>query len=279
MDWSDPKSDPGVATHTTNVISATHTTNRISTQKLLINPTTQVVVGPITPLVADSLVGARESLRPCQTVLPRVNVTDAARNCVRIYRTPGKLIGTERDCTTPRDTSSSKTSSRLSFQIPGFVVTSISPDQFRDQNIVNPSHPGSIVKRDRSAEPFDPHINVHPDKNSESTRFFSRVVGLEAVSGEVSDVDTSKRMNFVSDPILGETPKFMDFWLSTVNTADKLNSVFAPVTREEGLTDHSDWLLYRHSIAEVTEVILSEVQEYSDYIKNSEFETRNVSER
>ena len=34
VDGSDPKSDPSVATHTTNRISATDTTNRISTQKL-----------------------------------------------------------------------------------------------------------------------------------------------------------------------------------------------------------------------------------------------------
>ena len=33
-DGSDPKSDPSVATHTTNVILSTDTTNGISTQKL-----------------------------------------------------------------------------------------------------------------------------------------------------------------------------------------------------------------------------------------------------
>ena len=33
------RSDPRVATHTTNRFSATHTTNGISTRKLLINPT------------------------------------------------------------------------------------------------------------------------------------------------------------------------------------------------------------------------------------------------
>ena len=47
VDGSDPKSDPRVATHTINGISDTHTTNKISTQKLLINPTIQVVVRPI----------------------------------------------------------------------------------------------------------------------------------------------------------------------------------------------------------------------------------------
>ena len=85
-----------------------------------------------------------------------------------------------------------------------------------------------------------------------SASFFSHVVGLETVSGEVADVDTSKRMNFVSNPFLSETPKFVDLRLLTINTADKLNYVFAPVTRAEGLMDHSNWLAYRHCIVEVT---------------------------
>ena len=75
-------------------------------------------------------------------------------------------------------------------------------------------------------------------------------------------------MNFASNPVLGETPKFMDLPISAVNTANKLNSVSAPVTRAEGLTDHSNWLASSHGIAEVTEVIVSGVQSYSDYIKN-----------
>ena len=146
----------------------------------------------------------------------------------------------ERDGTTPRDASSSETKSRLSLQSPSFVVTSVSPAQFRDQDIVNPRHPGSIVKRDRIAEPFDDRIKGSPAKNSDSTSFFSHVVGLESVSGEVVNVDASKIMNVASNPVLGETPKIVDLRLTTVNTADKLNSVFAPVTRAEGLMDHFD---------------------------------------
>ena len=76
VDGSDPKSDPRVATHNTNRISDTHTTNGISTQKLLINPTIQVVVRLITPLVTAGVVGTRESLKMRQTVLPQANVTD-----------------------------------------------------------------------------------------------------------------------------------------------------------------------------------------------------------
>ena len=43
VDGRDPKSDPIVATHATNRISATHTTSVIPTQQFLINPTIQAV--------------------------------------------------------------------------------------------------------------------------------------------------------------------------------------------------------------------------------------------
>ena len=137
---------PTLATHITNVISDTDTTNGISTQKLLINPTIQVVVGPITLLVASGVEGAQESLRPRQTVILQANVTDAARPCAHIFRTTGKVFGTKRDSTTPRDASSSKTRSRSIFQSPTFVAISVYPAQFRDQDIINPRHPGSIIK-------------------------------------------------------------------------------------------------------------------------------------
>ena len=126
VDGSDKKKGPRVATHTTNIISPTQTTNSISTQKLLINPTIQVFVGTITPLVTAGVVGAQEILSQSQTVLPQVNVTDAARSCASIYRTPGKVSGTERKGAMPTDASFSKTNSRLSLQIPSFIVTSVS---------------------------------------------------------------------------------------------------------------------------------------------------------
>ena len=279
MDGSDPKSDPRVATHTTNRILATHTTNGISTQKLLINPTIQAVFGPITPIIAAGVVGVRESLSPLQTVLLQSNVTDAVRNCARIYRTPEKVSGTERYGATPRDLYSSETNSIFSFQIPSFIVTSVSPAHFRDQYIVSPRHPSSIVKRVKSAEPFDARINGSPAKTIDSTSFFSHVMVLEAISGEFADIDASKRMNFASNSVLGETPKFVDLRISTVNTADKLDSVFAPVTRAEVLMGNSKWLVDSHSIVKVTAHRVSEAKGYRYYIKNSGFETRNFFER
>ena len=66
--------------------------------------------------------------------------------------------------------------------------------------------------------------------------------------------------------VLRESPKFVDLGMSPAYTTDKLKSVIDPATRFGGLTDHSDWLVSRHRIAEVTEGTVSEVQAYSNYI-------------
>ena len=162
VDGSDPKSDPSVATHTTNGFSDIDTTNGISTRKLytlFIKPVIQAVVRPIA------------------------------------------------------------TMSRTSFRGPNLVAISVSLAQFREQYIINPRHPGGIIKGDRNTEPFDALINGNSTKNSDPTTFFSHVVGVKAVPGEVADVDASERMNFASNTVLCESPKFVDLRLSIAHTA------------------------------------------------------------
>ena len=117
------------------------------------------------------MVGVLESLRPRQMVILQEKFTKAARSCARIYLTPGKVSGTERDGPTPGDASYSKVNTILSLNIPIFFVTSVSPAQFRDQDIFNPRHPSSIIKRDRNPKPLNAHINASPVKNSDSTSF------------------------------------------------------------------------------------------------------------
>ena len=101
---------------------------------------------------------------------------------------------------------------------------------------------------------------------------------MKIVSGEVTDVDASKRMNLASNPVLGESPKFMDLQLSTAHTADKLNYVIGSATKVGGLTNNTDGIMSRHCIAKVTADRVSEVKAYSEYIKHSEFETMKVFE-
>ena len=66
--------------------------------------------------------------------------------------------------------------------------------------------------------------------------------------------------------------------LSTAHTADKLKSVIGPATRVQGLTDSSDGLTSSHGISKVAADRVSEAKGYSDYIKNSVFETMNIFE-
>ena len=88
-------------------------------------------------------------------------------------------------------------------------------------------------------------------------------------------------MDFVSS-VLGESPKFMDFGLSSVNSTVKPNSVFAPSTRAESLNGtgggslNGDWI---HGIAEVAVERASKTKVYSNHIKKSELETRKFFER
>ena len=213
-----------------------------------------------------------------QTVHLKANVTDAARSCTRIsWGTSGKVNRTNRDDAKPRDISCDKTS-RFSSKGLSCIGNSVSPTWTGNQDIFSPSHP-SIAKRGRNAEPLDASINGFSAENGHCTSFFSGVIFLEAVSAEVCDVNPRKRMNLASNSVLGKTPKFVDLVLSPAHTTDELKSVIGRTTRAEGLTDKSDWLASRHRIAEVTEGKVSEVQAYRDYIKNSEFETRNVFER
>ena len=102
---------------------------------------------------------------------------------------------------------------------------------------------------------------------------------MGTVSAEVADINPRERMNFASNSVLGETPKFVDLGLSPAHKTDKLKSVIGPATRVECWSDHSEWLASRHRIVKVTTDRVSEAKSYSEYIKNSEFETMNVFER
>ena len=273
---SDPKSDPS-----SDPKVDTHTTNGNLTQKLLIirffPKIIPVVIGLINPLVTTDVVDVQDILSLRQTVPPKASVTDAACSCVRIFRTPGKKSCTYRDDSMPRDVNCDE-NSRLISPIPGSNPNSVSPELFRNQEVISPRNP-SIAKRGRNADPFDAPIDGSLAVNGHSTSYFSGVIGLESVPGEVTNVNESERMNFASNSVLGKTPKFVDLGISPANTEDKLNSVFATATRSIGLIDKSDWLTSRHGISEVTEGRASEKKMYSNYIKNSEFETMNVFER
>ena len=108
--------------------------------------------------------------------------------------------------------------------------------------------------------------------------YFSSVSGAETVSAEDADVNPCKRVNFPSNAVFGENPKFLDHGLSTAHTANTIKSGIGPATRVRVLTDNTDGLTSSHGISKVAADRASETKAYSDYIKNSEFESIKVFE-
>ena len=102
---------------------------------------------------------------------------------------------------------------------------------------------------------------------------------LTTVHAEVADINPCERVNFASNSVFDENPKFVDLGLSPAHTTDKLKFFIGPATRAEVWLDHSNWIASRHRISEVTADRLSEAKAYSDYIKNSDFETMNFFEQ
>ena len=77
---------------------------------------------------------------------------------------------------------------------------------------------------------------------------------METVSAEGADVNPCKRVNFVSNSVFGETPRFVDLGLLPYHTADKLKSIFARATTAGWLTDNFDRLTSRHCIVTVFKI-------------------------
>ena len=198
-------------------------------------------------------------------MLPKLSVTDAARSCARIFRTPRKVIRTDRDGYTSQDVNSSKANTRLNPPIPSSNPNSISPAYTETQDISNPRR-SFIAIRARSTEALGAPINGFSAVNGHSTYLFSKLIGVETVPGESANVNLRGGMDFASNSVLGEIPNLVDLGLSPANAADKIKSVFVPATRVEGLTDNSDWLVSRHGCKKVTVGRVSEAKAYSDYI-------------
>ena len=86
---SDPKSDPLVATHTSDrkkrEVTDTDTTKGNSPQKLLMNSTLPIIILLIDLLIADGDVACRGTTHARQTPTAKVIITDAARSGARVF--------------------------------------------------------------------------------------------------------------------------------------------------------------------------------------------------
>ena len=129
-------------------------------------------------------------------------------------------------------------------------------------------------------EPLNTSVDGSEAQESNSVYFFIVKIGVKTLPSEViTDLDPRKRMNLASS-VLGESPKFIDFGLSPFNAMGKPNPVFSPSTRAESLKGtgggslNDDWIASSHGFERARNT-----KAYSNHIKNSELETRNIFER
>ena len=103
---------------------------------------------------------------------------------------------------------------------------------------------------------------------------WSKVIGSKTFTNDSSDVYVRGQMNFGSDTVLSESPDFMDFGLSSVNTTDELGSVFVPTTNVGRSKDGYNCLPPGYNISESTVDRVIGTKAKNHYNFKSEFETR-----
>ena len=164
----------------------TYTNNVKISQNLLrsrfIPEIIQGAICPINQLVTKYVTVIQEILGSRQTVLPKASVMDAARSGARILQTPGTVIRTVREGSTPWVVNSAVSTARLNPPIPSSNSTSISPAQTGTQEITSPRR-SIIAKRARNADPLGAHINEFLAVNGHSTSIFRKIIGLKTVPG------------------------------------------------------------------------------------------------
>ena len=103
---------------------------------------------------------------------------------------------------------------------------------------------------------------------------------VKSLPGEIiTDLDPSKRVKLAS-VVIRKSPKFVNFGLLSFNATDKPSIAFTPFTRAKSLNGterenlNGDWLASSHGFERV-----SKTTAYSNHIKNSELENRQVFEQ
>ena len=197
-------------------------------------------------------------------VLHKDIVTGAMHSAVGVLKNPPVVNW--------KDTGGTITVDRNTLVIPPKTTTqvrngngpSVPPIRIWSQNIKGPRC--SIIPQEvRNAEPIDTSINRIPDEHRDPTPSWSKVIGSKTFTNESSDIYARGWMNFRSDTVLSESPNFMDFGLSSVNTTNELGSVFIPTTRIGRPTDGSNWLPPGHDISEATADIVSSTKAKNHY--------------
>ena len=278
---SNPKSDPLVATHTSDgkkiKVTDTDTNNGNSPQKILINRTLPMIIPPIDPRIMDGIAAGRGATHACHTISLKVIVTDAARSGARVFQNPADVNQKDTDGKIPQDGNTPIRYPRLTSPVLIGGGTTVSPTRTESQDIISPKGPTGSVEV-RNAQPFHTFINGNSAKNGGPTPTFSKLIGQELSDNSSAKIYPRCRVSFMHDAVVTEIPNFMNLGLSVVHTSDELGSFSIPATRIGRLKYGSNWLLPSHLIGEVTAARMSGTRSEQNYNSKPYFENRRENQ-
>ena len=225
----------------------------------------------------DGVVTSIRDLHVVHAVLHKEIVTGAMHSTAGVLKDPPVVNWKDTGGMIPVDRNNVIITPITTTQVPTGTGPSISPISIGSQKIEGPMR--SIIPQEvRNAKPLNVFIYVFPAKHRDPMTVWSKVIGSKAFTNESADVYARSHMNFGSDTVLSESPNFMNFGLSSVNTMDEIGSVFVPTTRDRIPTNGSNWLLPGHDISEATADIMRKTKTKNHYNFNSDFETRRENQ-
>ena len=179
-----PKSDPLVATQTSDGNSATDTINGNSPHKLLANREISTIIQGVIPMVhqvtVDGVSTCGGALLVVCTVLLEDIGTGAAPSATHVFKYPPVIKWRVEIRTFPIDMNTVGVSPRDSTKVLTGTGTSTPPISIRSQKIVSPRE--SIgPEKVRNAHPFKKSINQFSPEHGHLAPIFSKAIGRKIV--------------------------------------------------------------------------------------------------
>ena len=181
-------------------------------------------------------------------VLHKEIVTGATCSAAGVLKDPPVVNWKDTGKLNPVDRNTTRIPPRTTTQVHTGTGPSVPSTSIGSQEIEGPRRP-IIFQEVRNAEPIDASINRITAKHRDPASSWIKVVGSKIFTNESAGVYAFGQMNLGSDTVLSESPKFMDFGMSSVNTMDELRSVFIPNIRIGRSTHGSNWLSPGHDIS------------------------------
>ena len=162
------------------------------------------------------------------TVLSEDIVTGTAPRAAHVYKNPPVVNWKVASRPITIDMNNVGVSPIATTQVLTGTGTSTPPIRIRRQEIG--IQRGSIgPQKVSNTHPLETSINQFSPKHGHPTLIFSKLISRKTVPNESADLYVRKRTDFGSNSVVSESPKFMDFGLSSSNTPDNSSPSSSPL--------------------------------------------------